>query len=159
MPTPDQQQSVTLHLYDTSGPRWMFYASKSSRGFWFVLGALFLLQGIYFNKSTIGIIDIGIGIVWILYAVLLPIVDAPREVTFNDAGITGHLGPFRNISVAWSEVRRIDAALYSLTLDLRSGKGVVIKLDNVSYKDHTEAKPGLLSLARGKGVEVYQAMP
>jgi hypothetical protein len=102
-------------------------------------------------------ISVVTGALIVVQAVLNWWSSRPIVSTWDDAGIHGEIGLRKSISVVWSQVSRIDANMFALTLCMKDERAIHVDLSSMTYAQHKELIPRLLEIARSKGVEVRAA--
>jgi hypothetical protein len=141
---------ITLHL-DSEG-----VSAGRLRIQWtlFLLIGLFnLVQG-FIVDNDFHFVNLFTGGIFIVLAVLFPLLAKPRLATFDDKGISWKINSRRTVTLTWNQVASIEASIFLFSVHTKDGNQFDIELGGLTFEEHSKLKPKVVELARANGIEV-----
>jgi hypothetical protein len=118
-----------------------------------LVGLLNLVQG-FIVDNDFHLINLFAGLLFIVLALLFPIMVRPKSATFDDKGISRRLGWRRSVSLTWDQIAYMEATIFTFRIHAKDGKQFELDLGGLTFEEHSKLKPKVIELARGKGIEV-----
>jgi hypothetical protein len=118
-----------------------------------LLGLSNLVQAFLFDNHF-RLVNFVVGIVFISYGIVYPMMFRPKLATFDERGLTWSVKRKRNLSLTWNQIAYIEAPTLHFHIHTKNSEQFTIELGNLTYEQHKTLKPRIIDLARSHGVDV-----